>query len=92
MNANLKFIVFVLCMIITLSTGAQIRLEGYHSKDINPELYRKNWDARWISLPNEPSNIYGIYHFRKSFELDSVPDKFIIHVSADNRYKLFVNG
>lgn len=92
MNANLKFIVFVLCMIITLSTGAQIRLEGYHSEDINPELYRKNWDARWISLPNEPSNIYGIYHFRKSFELDSVPDKFIIHVSADNRYKLFVNG
>lgn len=41
---------------------------------------------------DEPADAYGVYHFRKSFELDSVPQKFVIHVSADNRYKLFVNG
>ena len=28
----------------------------------------------------------------QELELDSVPQKFVIHVSADNRYKLFVNG
>jgi hypothetical protein len=35
---------------------------------------------------------YGVYHFRKNFSLNEVPKEFIIHVSADNRYRLFVNG
>jgi len=33
-----------------------------------------------------------VYHFRKNFSLNEKPASFIIHVSADNRYKLFVNG
>ncbi len=32
------------------------------------------------------------YHFRKTFTLTNVPSKFIVHVSGDNRYRLFVNG
>ena len=35
---------------------------------------------------------YGVYHFRKTFSLGAVKEKFIVHVSADNRYRLFVNG
>jgi hypothetical protein len=35
---------------------------------------------------------YGVFHFRKSFELKEQPKEFIIHISADNRYRLFVNG
>ncbi len=33
-----------------------------------------------------------MFHFRKSFTLERVPASFVIHVSADNRYRLFVNG
>ena len=33
-----------------------------------------------------------MYHFRRTFDLETQPEKFIIHVSADNRYRLFVNG
>ena len=33
-----------------------------------------------------------MYHFRKTFELGDVPGSFIIHVSADQRYRIFVNG
>jgi hypothetical protein len=33
-----------------------------------------------------------VYHFRKSFELDQVPEKLAIHLSADNRYHFYVNG
>ena len=33
-----------------------------------------------------------MYHFRKSFNLSTSSSKFIVHVSADNRYRLFVNG
>jgi len=35
---------------------------------------------------------YGVYQFRKAFTISSKPATFIVHVSADNRYKLFVNG
>jgi hypothetical protein len=50
------------------------------------------WNAYWIVPPNDPGTGYGIYYFRKSIELAARPARFIIHVSADNRYKLYVNG
>jgi alpha-L-rhamnosidase len=59
---------------------------------INPDLLGKTWKARWIFHPTASGTGYGVFHFRKTFELDHVPENFIIHVSADNRYRLFVNG
>ena len=35
---------------------------------------------------------YGVYHFRRTFDLSAVTSTFLIHVTADNRYKLYVNG
>jgi hypothetical protein len=58
----------------------------------NPELITDHWKAMWISPPNVSLKEYGVYHFRKSFELATKPTSFIIHVSGDNRYRLFVNG
>jgi len=49
-------------------------------------------NSPWISYPSANVTEYGVYHFRKTFELDKVPTAFVIHVSADNRYNLFVNG
>jgi hypothetical protein len=59
---------------------------------IDPDLLNKPWSAKWISVPGAPPFDYGVYHFRKTFELPSKPAQFVIHVSADNRYQLFVNG
>jgi alpha-L-rhamnosidase len=53
---------------------------------------RQLWTARWIAVPNEPRTEYGVYHFRKTFELAARPERFPVHVSGDNRYQLFVNG
>lgn len=52
----------------------------------------RTWSARWISVPGASSVGYGVYHFRRSFDLSAVPAVFPIHVTADNRYILFVNG
>ncbi len=49
-------------------------------------------NAPWVSYPSANQAAYGVYHFRKSFDLEKVPEKLVIHVSADNRYNLFVNG
>jgi hypothetical protein len=59
---------------------------------INPEILTNHWKAQWITHPTESALDYGVFHFRKSFELASIPAEFIIHISADNRYRLFVNG
>src|SRR6056297_1919352 len=48
--------------------------------------------APWISYPSANQTSYGVYHLRKSFDLNEVPDKLVAHLSADNRYNLFVNG
>ncbi|MBO9658548.1 MAG: alpha-rhamnosidase [Chitinophagaceae bacterium] len=59
---------------------------------VNPLLLNKKWEAQWITCPGVIQKAYGVYHFRKKVRMDSKPSKFIIHVSADNRYRLFVNG
>jgi alpha-L-rhamnosidase len=50
------------------------------------------WKSWWISHPSASLLDYGVFHYRKSFELKEVPKSFLVHVSADNRYNLYVNG
>ena len=51
----------------------------------------ERWSARWASHP-EAGREFGVYHFRKAFNLPAKPASFPVHVTADNRYELFVNG
>jgi alpha-L-rhamnosidase len=57
-----------------------------------PLITQKTWDAYWISSKEADPHTYAVLYFRKEFSLAAKPGSFIIHVSADNRYKLFVNG
>lgn len=57
-----------------------------------PDVINKRWHAQWIAVPNASNDGYGVYLFRKTIELASKPNNFKIHVSGDNRYKLFVNS
>jgi len=59
---------------------------------VNPQLQNNVWKSKWIAPPNTSLTTYGVYHFRKNFSLDKKPKDFTINISADNRYKLFVNG
>lgn len=91
MSINIKgvavavFFYYLLCW-------ASFIAHGQHLSPINPALLTNKWNAEWISYPGVSLKDYGVFHFRKSFDLDQKPEKFIIHVSGDNRYRLFVNG
>lgn len=50
------------------------------------------WNALWIKVPETSDHDFGVYKFRKDLELKDVPKEFIVHVSGDTRYKLYVNG
>ena len=61
------------------------------SQPVDRELLTREWPAKWICMPGSPAGDHGVSLFRKAFDLKAKPDCFIIHVSADNRYKLYVN-
>ncbi|HVX67521.1 MAG TPA: alpha-L-rhamnosidase C-terminal domain-containing protein [Bryobacteraceae bacterium] len=56
------------------------------------EAIPRPWSARWIFPAGAPPSEYGVYHFRRTLELPARPGSFVVHVSGDNRYQLFVNG
>ncbi len=68
-----------------------VTIGNSYSQSLNSANERKSWNANWIEPNNTDGNAYGVYYFRKSIDLDEKPERFIIHISADNRYKLFVN-
>jgi alpha-L-rhamnosidase len=62
------------------------------AQTISQDILTKKWEAFWITAVDATQKDYGVYHFRKTFMLADKPASFIVHVSADNRYKLYVNG
>ncbi len=53
---------------------------------------KNKWDAVWITHPGISETDYNVVLFRKSFELENKAEKFIVHITADNHYRLYVNG
>lgn len=49
-------------------------------------------DATWITVPGIEGSEYGVYRFRKTVPVNAVPSECKVSVTADNRYKLYVNG
>ena len=63
-----------------------------YSQSPSAQTENRPWNADWIAVPNDGGTSYGVYYFRKNVDLAVKPATFIVHISADNRYKLFVNG
>ena len=80
-------LISLVCINLSAQTIQQLPVEK-----INPDLLNGRWNAQWISHPMESLLDYGVFHFRKDFELKDHPKEFIINISADNRYRLYVNG
>ncbi len=50
------------------------------------------FNASWISAEDIALKELNVIHLRKTFRLDQVPEHFKVKISADNQYRLFVNG
>ncbi|MGB6975410.1 MAG: alpha-L-rhamnosidase C-terminal domain-containing protein [Terracidiphilus sp.] len=57
-----------------------------------PDPPNRTWQASWITHPTAPLREPLILHFRRTLTLAAVPSTYIVRVSADNRFILFVNG
>ena len=74
--------------------GASCALAPQVMNHVDKRLCDNLWGAYWIGVPNENPREYGVRLFRKKVSLSpqELGDSFIVHVSADERYKLYVNG
>ena len=75
-------------IVLILSVTPCFVFSGYTLAADNPS---HPWSANWIGVQGNTGTEYGVYYFRKNITLDTKPGSFKIHVSADNRYKLYVN-
>ena len=57
-----------------------------------PRIFAGAPEARWIAPPGMPPDSFGVFHARRTIQLAARPSRFVVHVSADNRYRLYVNG
>lgn len=78
-----KVLLFVGLLATTILLNGQTNFTDFISKP---------WKAAWITVPNIDKSEYGMYYFRKNFNIQTIPSVFKVNVSGDNRYKLFVNG
>jgi hypothetical protein len=51
-----------------------------------------DWFGKWIGPVFDPRRDLGVFAFRRKLHLNDVPATMPVQVSADNRYKLLVNG
>jgi len=65
---------------------------GADRPDAEPDLVHLAWPSNWITCAGAGARNPGVYHFRKRITLGDVPARYVVHVSADNRFVLFVNG
>jgi alpha-L-rhamnosidase len=68
----------------TLTVQAQTPLQ--------PDPPHHDWQASWITHPTAPLREPIVLHFRRTLTLPAVPATYIVRVSADNRFILYVNS
>jgi alpha-L-rhamnosidase len=57
-----------------------------------PDPPHRIWHASWVTHPTAPLREPLVLHFRRFVSLAATPSSYIVRVSADNRFVLYVNG
>ncbi len=52
----------------------------------------REWQGKWVGPDASPKDQLGVFAFRASLKVAAVPKSLPVRISADNRYKLFING
>jgi hypothetical protein len=89
MTARLRRCRLILPAVIILQWGTPGTCEAQTEV---PRVFNGAPAAFWVFHPEKLRDTYGVFHFRREVRLERAPETFVVHVSADNRYRLYVNG
>jgi len=67
-------------------------LSAQNTADVNSKLLKELWSAKWITHPEIAGDETGVYLFKKVLSFKTVPQDYVINISADNRYVFYING
>ncbi|MDD4425202.1 MAG: family 78 glycoside hydrolase catalytic domain [Mariniphaga sp.] len=90
MNSTKSNFITTCLLIVILAFSTLQVFAQYPGLDL-PQ-YPGRWNSQWITHPEIDKTAYNLIHFRNTFTLESVPERFIVHISGDNRYRLYANG
>jgi alpha-L-rhamnosidase len=76
--------------VLLLFIAGSIVLTSPSSAQTDPP--QRVWKASWITHPTAPLRDPIVLHFRRSLDLQTAPASYVVRVSADNRFILYVNG
>ncbi len=85
MRTGLKVIVAAIALMGVYSPSHaqnQAMIDGPH----------REWKASWVTHPTAPLREPLVLHFRRALTLETMPARYVVRVSADNRFVLYVNG
>lgn len=51
-----------------------------------------DWQAEWIWHGDDPAPFHFFAYVRRSFDLTQMPISAVLHITATDRYRLYVNG
>ena len=88
MNLAIALSVFALQAQTQAPTNGQTSVE----LSLAADPAHRDWHASWITHPTAPLREPVVLHFRRSLALAAIPASYVVRVSADNRFVLFVNG
>jgi alpha-L-rhamnosidase len=81
----MKTLLRILLAVVVAAPAAQ-------AQNVLDAAPRDRWTASWITHPTAPLREPITLHFRQSFEAPQNASHYLIHVSADNRFILYLNG
>ena len=90
-NQNMRHSFLTLFLSLAAGFAAMAQYGPQRPSSAPFDLKTDMWNAKWISVPQAPALDYGVYYFRKDIDLSAVPARYPVHVTGDNRYKLYVN-
>lgn len=82
----------MLLWFVSLNTFSQESTAKVNQQGKDISSLKHTWRAKWITHPTANVLDYNVFLYRRSFLLDTLPESFIIYLSADNKYSLFING
>jgi alpha-L-rhamnosidase len=71
---------------------AWFAVRAQEARPLNPKLVAAQWPAQWIAPAISAANAPVVFFARRQITLAGVPAHYWVHVSADNRFILHVNG
>ena len=82
----------ILSLFVAVLATVTLYAQNQTQTAIQPDPPNREWHAAWVTHPTAPLREPLVLHFRRTLALSAVPASYIVRVSADNRFVLYVNG